>query len=144
MDADVDGVATLVDDFDHLLVLSFLPLAPRSRPFLNGHTYQSAKLTDAVIHVHHVVAHLELLYLLEREGYLTAAGLVALEIVLMEAVENLVVGKQTETGVDIDEALVEGLVYGDEIDALLHLGEDVLQAFLLLGAVGEDIEFETL
>ena len=138
MDAHIDGVATLVENLDHLLIRFLTSGIP------DRHPHQTTELTHTVIHVHHVVAHLELLYLLEREGYLTAAGLVALEIVLMEAIENLVVGKQTETGVDIDEALVEGLVYGDEIDALLHLGEDVLQAFLLLGAVGEDIEFETL
>ena len=83
----IDGVAALVDDLD-----SFLKAAVGQR-----HSDQSAKLSHAVVDVHHVVAHLKLLYLFQRQGHLAAACLVALQVVLVEAVENLVVGKQTQS-----------------------------------------------
>ena len=43
---------------------------------LNGHSYQSAELTDTMIDVHHVVAHLKLLNLLQRQGHLTTSRLI--------------------------------------------------------------------
>ena len=134
MDADIDGVATLVDDLDHLLETTVL----------QWHPDQSAKLADTVVHMHHIVAHLELLNLLQCQGHLATAGLVALEVVLVESVEDLMVCKQAEACIHIDKTFVEGLVNRDKLDALLHLGKDVLQSLLLLGAVCQDIEFETL
>ena len=103
MDADVDGSPTLIDDFDHLLIAISL-----------RHTDQSAELADAVVDVDDVVAHLKLLYLLQRQCYLAAAGTVALEVVLVETVEYLMVGKHAELQVVINKTLVQRLLDGSE------------------------------
>ena len=43
---------------------------------VDRHAYQSAKLADTVVDVYHVVAYLELLNLLQRQGHLSAMSLV--------------------------------------------------------------------
>ena len=60
-----------------------------------------------MIDMHHIVANLELLNLLEREGHLTTTGLVALQIVLMEAVEDLMISKDANAEVFISETLMK-------------------------------------
>ena len=60
-----------------------------------------------MIDMHHIVANLELLNLLEREGHLTTTGLVALQVVLMEAVEDLMISKDANTEVFVDEAFMK-------------------------------------
>ena len=90
--------------------------------------------------MHHVVANLELLNLFQRQGYLAAAGLVALQVVLVETVEYLVVGEQAEAQVVVYEALVQRLVDGGEADVLVFFGEDVAQTLVLLLTVGQHVE----
>ena len=72
----------LIGDLDHLLVTIAL-----------GHPHKSTELADTVIHMYHIVTNLKLLDLLQRECHLTTACLVALEIILMETVENLMIGE---------------------------------------------------
>ena len=60
-----------------------------------------------MIDMHHIVANLELLNLLEREGHLTTTGLVALQIVLMEAVEDLMISKDANTEVFVSKTLMK-------------------------------------
>ena len=133
MYGDVDGIAALVDDFDHLLE------GLSSSCVSDGHPYQPAELAHAVIDVHHVVAHLKLLNLLQRQRHLAAAGLVALQVVFVETVEDLVVGEEAEPEVVVDETLVQRLVDALKAEAAL-LCEDVLQSFYLLRAVGQHEE----
>ena len=64
--------------------------------------------------MHHIVAYLELLNLLQRQCHLTTAGLVALQVVLVEAVKNLVVGEEARLQVVVHEALVQRAVDGGE------------------------------
>ena len=61
---------------------------------------------DAVVNVHHIVARLELAQLLQRKRYLTASGTVATEVVFMESVEYLMVGKETTSEGMIGESFV--------------------------------------
>ena len=61
----VDGSPTFVHNLNHFLIAVTL-----------GHTHQTAKLTYAVIDMHHVIAHLKLLNLFQRQGHLTTACLV--------------------------------------------------------------------
>ena len=91
----VDGASAVVLDFYHLLETRFSGFSGKCG-ILNGHPHQSAELTDAMIDVHHVVAHLKLLNLLQRQRHLAAAGLVALQVVFVETVENLVVCEEAE------------------------------------------------
>ena len=124
----IDGAATVVLNLDHLLI---------ARPL--WHAHQSAKLAYAVVDVHHVVANLELLYFLQRQRHLAATGFVGAQVVLMEAVENLVVGEDTQLQVVIHETGMEGTFNRIERHGTL-LGKDVAQAFQLLGAVCQDAE----
>ena len=95
MDRNVDGSTTLVHNLNHLLIAVAL-----------RHSDQSTKLTDTVIDMYHIVAHLELLNLLQRQGYLTTAGLVGTQVILMESVEYLVVGKDAQLLVVVSKAFV--------------------------------------
>ena len=132
----VDHVATLVDDAYHLLVT-----------VLGGHAHQTTELADAEVDMHHVVARLHLLQLLHREGHLAGTGGIGAEAVLMETVENLVVGEAAHTAHVVGEALVEGLVDVGEGDGRARrflIVENVAQALYLLGAVGEHEDLVTL
>ena len=124
----IDGAATVVLNLDHLLIARTL-----------RHTHQSAKLTYAVVDVYHVVANLELLYLLQRQCHLAATSLVGAQIVLMEPVEDLVVSEDTQLQVMIYETCMKGTFDSIERHRTLF-GKDVTQAFQLLGAVCQDAE----
>lgn len=63
-----------------------------------------------MIHMHHKVANLKLLYLLQRKSHLTTASLVALEVKLVETVEYLVVSKDAYLNVVVNKAFMKGLV----------------------------------
>ena len=99
----------LVENLDHLLV-GLLTLRVGNR-----HAHQTAKLTHSMIDMHHEVADLELLDLLQRESHLTTTGLIALQVVLMETVEDLVVGKDTDMQVVVRKPLVERLIDRSEL-----------------------------
>ena len=113
MDADIDGITALVGDFYHLLETRF---AAAARCGVDGHTHQTAETADTVIDVNHEVAHLELLNLLQRQRHLAAARFVALQVVLVETVEYLVVGKETQLGIVVGKTLVQRSVNALERD----------------------------
>ena len=128
MYGDVDAVAMLVENLYHLLIAIAL-----------GHTNQTSELADTMVYMNHEVANLKLLYLLKRKCHLTTTGLVALEVVFMEAVEDLVVGKNTDAQFVISKALVERFINAGERYICLF-GKDILQTLNLLLTVGEDID----
>ena len=96
-----------------------------------------------MIHMHHKVANLKLLDLLQREGHLTTTGLIALEVVLMETVEDLVVGKDADTQIVVCKALVEGILDWSEGYFCLF-GKNILQALILFLTVRTDIDLIAL
>ena len=137
MDADIDGAPTLVHNLDHLLVLLAVGcwlLAVRNR-----HTNQSAKLTDTMVDMHHIVANFKLLNLLQRQRHLTRPCLVGRQTVLMVAVEDLVVSEYAEAQVVVGKTLVEVLFDGIEQNTALFC-KDVAQTLQLFLAVGQDAE----
>ena len=85
-----------------------------------------------------VVALLNLVQLLERQGQFSRTGAVALEVVLVETVKNLVVGKHAQFQVLVDKALVQCAVDGLEGDVVAAVLKDVAQSLNLLGAVAQD------
>ena len=133
MDGDIDAVVARVDYLDDLLHLVAVL-----------HAHKAAEPPHAIVHVHHVVAQLELLQLLQRQRHLAAHGTFAAQVVLVVAVEYLMVGEKGHVQVVVAEAAVEGAVHGREADAGLLVLEDVLQAVGLLLAVGKDIEGRAL
>ena len=93
--------------------------------------------------MYHIVARLELLNLLQRQRHLAASCLVRTQIILMETVEYLVVGKHAEPLVVVDEASMQRLLHGFETNLAL-LGKDILQAFQLLGTVSQNKQLVVL
>ena len=89
--------------------------------------------------MNHVVADVELLQFFQREGHLAAPCLVAPQVVLMETVENLVVGEKAGFQVVVREPSMERLVHGREADARALLLEDGRQAVDLLGRIRQYI-----
>ena len=132
MYGDVDAVAMLVENLYHLLIAVTL-----------RHADETAELTHTMIYMHHVVADFELLNLLQRKGHLSATGLVALEVILMEAVEYLVVGKYADAQIIVGKALVNGVLNRRKGNGRL-LSEDIFQTLVLLLTVGTYIYMITL
>ena len=132
VDGHVHLVVVLVHDANHLLVA-----------VAHGHAHQSAKLAYTEVYVHDKVAGFHLLQFLHGERHLSCACRVGAQTVLVEPVEYLVVGKEAALAVVVHESLVQGFVHGHKVYvvALQFLAaEDVLEALLLLGAVGKDVE----
>ena len=100
-----------------------------------------------MIDMHHIIANLELLDFLQREGDLTTTCLVALQTVLMITVEQLMIGKVALLAFMVREALVNR--YRNRIEH--HKGapltvciENLLQTTYLLVIIGKDIEGVTI
>ena len=128
MDGHVDGAPTLIDDLNHLLIGVTL-----------WHTHQSTKLTDTMIDMHDIVAYLKLLYLLQRQGYLATTGLIRAQIILVETIEYLMVGKDAKLQVFVGKAFMERTFYAIEQDVTL-LCKDITQTIQLLGTVSQDTQ----
>ena len=92
VDGNIHFIVVLIDDTYHLLVLHL----PVSRGFsLNGHAHQTAEFAYTEVDMHDEIARLHFLQFLHGERNLPRTGTVALEIILVEAVEYLVIGKET-------------------------------------------------
>ena len=135
MDGDEEQVAVLVDELDDLLiaVVAVGILA-------DGHVYEAAELGDAVIDVDDVVADVELHQFLDAHGNLARTCTVGTQTVLVEAVEDLVVGKVALEAVVVDESLMDGTRDADELEVFASVLEDGLDAVELLGRVAEDVD----
>ena len=129
MDAHIHLVVIGIDNAYHLLIA--VPL---------GNTHQSGEPSYSEIHMHDIVARLHLLQFLQGKRHLSRTGSIASQTVLMEAVEYLMIGEQTDLLVIVNKSLMECLVHRHEGNGLLrHTVEDLAQTLLLLGAVGQDI-----
>ena len=135
MDGDEEQVAVLVDELDDLLiaVVAVGILA-------DGHVDEAAELGDAVIDVDDVVADVELHQFLDAHGNLARTCTVGTQTVLVEAVEDLVVGKVAIEAVVVDESLMDGTRDADELEVFASVLEDGLDAVELLGRVAEDVD----
>ena len=121
-------VAVLIDEFNHLLQSAVGTVA-----------HQSAKLADAVVFMYDVVAHFNLVQFFQREGEFARASAVALEIIAVESIENLVVGKHAHLQLVVNEALVNGAFYRGKRNFVVAVVENHTQARGLLLAVAEDV-----
>ena len=128
MDADENDIVVLVDQLD-----GFLHLAVHFR------ADEAAELADTVVDMHDVVAGRELVQLLQREGEFSAPGLVALQVELVEAVEQLVVGEEADTQRLVGETFMYGLVDRGERDVVPPVLEDGTDAGGLLLDVAQYI-----
>ncbi len=107
VDGDKHNIFVLIDNLHHLL-----------RGVTVGDTYQSGKTPHTVVGMHHIVAGGELVQLLQAQSHLATAGFIAFQVVFMETVEKLVVGKDTETQRIVGKTLVQGTFNGCEGDII--------------------------
>ena len=87
---------------------------------VRGHANETTEATDAVIYMNDIVANLELLQFLQRQRHLATTGTVAAQVVLMEAVEDLVVGEHAHLQVVVGKACMEGLGDGGKGNIRVH------------------------
>ena len=83
MNADEEDIVITVNQLDGFLY-----------PTIHLGAHESAKLSDPMIDMHDIVAGSELAQFFEREDDFPATRLVALEVVLMEPSENLMIGQE--------------------------------------------------
>ena len=105
MDTDIYFVVMLVDDSNHLLIA----IACRN-------THKSTKFADAEVHMNDKIAWFHLLKFLHCERHLTCSGAIAFEIVLMIAVKNLMISKETALQTIVSKAFMQGFVDGFKHD----------------------------
>ena len=120
MNRHIDDIVILVDNLDHLLHLP-----------IRRHTHQTTELTHTMIDMYHIVANLELLYLLQRQSHLSPTGLVALKAILMIAVKQLMIREVALLHCVIYEALMDGCRNRRERNQRISLAvciEDILQS----------------
>lgn len=103
---------------------------------------QTAETPHAVIDMHHIIAHAELIQLCD--GHLFVALDLAVDPIALVAVENLMVGIETKFQVVIDETLVQRDRQRVDLRLLTsRLVENVLQPFELRPVFRQDISFIT-
>ena len=133
MYGDEDGALIAIVDTDDLLHRTAVV-----------HAHQTAEDTHTVVHMHDIVARVELLYLLERHSHLTTTHLFVAQRVLVEAVEYLMVGEEAQLALVVAETGVKGAAHGSEADARLLVVEDALQAVGLLLGISQDVKVVAL
>ena len=101
---------------------------------------QAAKFADAVILVHDVVTHFDLVQFLERKRQLATARPVTLEVVLVESVKNLMVGKHAHLQVIVHKALMQRAQHGLKADVVATVFKNDLESLNLLGTVAQDVD----
>ena len=83
---------------------------------VHGGGNQSAELRDAVVGVHHIVAHLQLVNLFQRDDGFPAAGVLARECHAVETLEYLMVGVAANLQSVIHKPLMQYAFHGDKGD----------------------------
>ena len=129
VDGDKDHVVILIDQTHHFL-----------RSVSVGNTYQSRKTPNAVVSVHHVISGGKLVQLLQAQSHLATAGFIAFQVVFMETVEKLVVGKDAETQRIVGKTLVQGTFNGCEGDIISPVFKNSADTVGLLQTVAAYIE----
>ena len=112
---------------------------------VDGNADEPSELPDAVIDVDEVVTDFHFLQFLHRQRHFSRPRLLAFEVVLVESVENLVVGEETRLQIVVDETIVQRFIDGNERTVLVprfsFLGlHDLLQPLMLLLTVRQNIE----
>ena len=92
--------------------------------------------------MHHIVAGSELIQLFQAQSYLAATCLVALQIILVKAVEQLMVGKDTNTQSVVGKTFVQCPFYGGEgyiVSTVLKDGADAVGLFQAVTAYVDSV-----
>ena len=124
MNRDKNHIVILVNQTHHFL-----------RSISIGNTYQSSETSHTMVCMHYVISGSKLIQFLQAQGYLTATGLVAFQIVFMETVEQLVIGKDTETQSIIRKTFMQSALYGCKRDVISPVFKDSTNTFGLLQTV---------
>ena len=129
VDGNVCLITVQVGEFNHLL-----------RRAVHVDAQQAAEFAHTQVLMNDIVAFLDLVEFLEREGEFARACAVALEVVLVETVKYLVVGEDTELQVIVNKAFMQRPEYRFKGNIITTVLKDVVQAFNLLDTVAQDDE----
>ena len=92
MDGNIYFIVVLIDDTYHLLVLHL----PVSIGFsLHGNAHQASEFTYTKVDMHNEIARLHFLQLFHSECTFARTGAITLQVILVKAVKDLVIGKET-------------------------------------------------
>ena len=105
MNRDEHRGIVFIDQFYHLLRLA-----------VHGGGNQSTELRDAVVGVHHIVAHLQLVNLFQGDDGFPTAGVLARECHAVETLEYLMVGVAANLQPVIHKPLMQYAFHGDKGD----------------------------
>ncbi len=121
VDGDKHHIFILIDNLHHLL-----------RRVAVRNTHQSGKTPHTVVGMHHIVAGSKLIQLFQTQSHLAAACLVTLQVVLVKTVEQLMVGKGTNTQSVVGKPFVQCPFYGSKryvVSTVFKDGADTVGLF---------------
>ena len=89
--------------------------------------------------MYHIVARLKHIQLLQRKRNFSASGLVTAQVVFMETVEYLMIGKNTAMQRMVDESFVQGTVYSCKLYFIASFTENINQTVGLFYTVRTNV-----
>ena len=113
MYADKNSIATTIGEFDTLLWATIE---------IGGH--QSRKLTNSVVHMYHIITHLQLVDFFECDDGFASSGVLRTECDAVVAFEYLMVGVAANLGSVVHKTCVQGLVDRYECDTRFFVFKD--------------------
>ena len=122
---DKNNVATLVDEFYHLL-----------RFAVDIGSQQSCKLTYAVVVMDNIITRFQLIELLYEHRCLASSGSIRPQGIFVQTIEYLMVGKKAYFQVVVHKTLVQTTFDSFECDIIASIIENTLYTVGLLAAVG--------
>ena len=134
VDGNENHIVIFIHQFDEFLLLTIC----------TRHAHQSSKLPYTVIHVYDIIAGFKLHEFLKRQCEFSVAGAVALEVIFVETVEDLVVGKEGDAQRLVNKSFVQGVQDGRKGEGFSHVLKDGAQTLRLLLAISKNVEVVTI
>ena len=92
-----------------------------------------------MIRMHHIIARSKLVQFFQGKGHLSRTGFITLQIILMETVENLMVGEKARLEVVVSKPGMQSTVHGSKVDTRSLFRENGSQPIGLFGRIGQYI-----
>src|SRR5574344_788448 len=111
-----DNVIVLIDKFYNLLSTVSV-----------RNSYKSSETSYSMVNMYHIITYFELVQLFQSKSNLSISCSLTLQVIFMETVENLMVGKETTLYCVIYKSLMKSPVYRSEIYLISPLLENIFQ-----------------
>ena len=97
-----------------------------------------------MIHMHHIIAHLQLVDLFERNDGLTAASILRAKCHAVISLKYLVIGIAAYLRTMVDKSLMQSMIYCHKLYARLFIIKNGFQAVCLFGLICQYIDAITI